>query len=365
MKINIRDIDETQFMCHQHVINGEVCTLVQPQNIAAKWTQQNKHLRSSLWNSDGELISAGFPKFTNLGENPEHFPVPTSLKNTTAVAKVDGSLLIVSKYKGNVILRTRGTTDATRLENGPELEIFKQTILPKLDPLFNNKPTWTGSVLFEWVSPKQKIVISYGDAPNWYLIGCVNHSDYSLVTQFRLDQVAKELELNRPETYSFNSINEIVDLVSKWEGKEGVCLYSKDGQVIHKLKSDWYLIRHRLKDEFRNFERVLDFYLKEGCPSFHEFQAKVAAIVDWEVANQIIGDISTCVDAWKEVQAIIAGMTAFVEPLRLISARKIVADKIISSYGITNRASFCFKIYDGKPLDDKDLKKLFYQVTKS
>jgi hypothetical protein len=74
-----------------------------------------------------------FPNLPILNENPEHFPVPTDLKNSVITDKLDGSLLIVSKYKGNYILRTRGTVDATRLENGYELEIFKQKYLPLLE----------------------------------------------------------------------------------------------------------------------------------------------------------------------------------------------------------------------------------------
>jgi hypothetical protein len=46
-----------------------------------------------------------------------------------SVEKLDGSTLIVSKYNGQYILRTRGTVDASKLANGFELELFKSTIL--------------------------------------------------------------------------------------------------------------------------------------------------------------------------------------------------------------------------------------------
>ena len=133
MKIDLSKIDTTQFMVHQHLLNGEVVHLIQPQFIGCHWTQENKIFRSSLWDNDGNLISAGMPKFVNWGENPDNFPVPQSVKNTIITEKIDGSLLIVSKYKGNVILRTRGTVDATKLDNGYEVEIFKEKYLSKLD----------------------------------------------------------------------------------------------------------------------------------------------------------------------------------------------------------------------------------------
>ena len=109
-------------MVHEHILNGETVSLVQPIHIGGKWTLTNKIFRSSVWDSNGELISAGFPKFTNWGEAPDIFPLPDSLRNATIVEKIDGSLLVVSKWKGHYILRTRGTVDATQLENGMNLK---------------------------------------------------------------------------------------------------------------------------------------------------------------------------------------------------------------------------------------------------
>ena len=368
MKIDVSTVDRTQFMVHEHFLNGEVVYLVQPQHIGTKWTQDNKHLRSVVVNYDGEVISAGFPKFTNWGENPDHFPVPTSLRNCTVMEKLDGSLLIVSKYKGQYILRTRGTVDASTMANGHELELFKDTILKKIDTCLpvDLNGNWHYSILFEWVSPINKIVLNYGDEPDWYLVGVINHHHYMLWSQSRLDEAAQELGLKRPATYTFNDINDLSMLVKSWEKLEGVVVYSKNDQVLHKLKSDWYLIRHRLKDEFSSLEKVLDFYLDSGYPDFHTFQSKIAEVVDWETAKQIVGDISRIVDAKKEVDKIVDAMNSFVNNrLRSLSTRKEQAQLVISSYGETNRASFLFKLLDGKSLGKEEYKKLLFQVLKN
>ena len=37
---------------------------------------------------NGDLISAGFPKFMNWGENPQHFPVPSNLNDVVITEKV-------------------------------------------------------------------------------------------------------------------------------------------------------------------------------------------------------------------------------------------------------------------------------------
>ena len=39
MKIDLDKVDRTQFMVHEHSLNGEIVHLIQPQHIGTKWTQ--------------------------------------------------------------------------------------------------------------------------------------------------------------------------------------------------------------------------------------------------------------------------------------------------------------------------------------
>ena len=364
MKIDIDKVDRTQFMVHHfHSLNGEIVHLIQPQHIGTKWHQDNKHMRSVVVNYEGEVISASFPKFTNYGENTEHFPVPNSLKHCTVVEKLDGSTLIVSKYNGQYILRTRGTVDASTMANGFELELFKSTILSKLQ---DNNDTWNYSVLFEWLSPRNVIVLRYSDEPMWKLIGFIDHTDYSLATQDVLDLMAKKYDLLRPEIYTFTDITDMLQIVDKWQDKEGVCLYSKNGQTIHKIKASKYLLLHHLKSELSSLEKIMDVWLEQGMPDYNTFYNYIFTTFDFELAEQIKGMISRIVDGKKEVNKIVDGMNSFVNNrLRSLPTRKEQAQLVISSYGETNRAAFVFKLLDGKSLGKEEYKKLLFQVLKN
>ena len=363
MKIDISSIDRTQFMVHDHFVGGELVHLIQPQHFGTQWRQDNKHLRSVVVNYEGEVISASFPKFTNWGENPEHFPVPTSLNNCNVVEKLDGSLLIVSKYKGNYILRTRGTVDAYTLSNGYELDIFKEKILSKLH---NDVDTWNYSVLFEWVSPVNKIVLNYGNEPDWHLVGFVNHINYSLAQQDLLDVMAKKYGFDRPPTYTFSGVEDLLKDVDQWKGKEGVVIYSKNDQMLHKVKGAWYLSLHYLKSELSNIEKVLDVWLEQGMPDYQTFYNYIFTTFDFELAEQVKSMISRICDAKKEVDLIVSGMNEFVDNrLRSLPSRKEQAQLVISSYGETNRAAFVFKILDNRPLGKEEYKKLLFQVLKN
>jgi hypothetical protein len=337
--------------------------LVQPKHIGAKWKNDNLHFRSSVWNYNGELISASFPKFFNWSEQPDLSPVPNSLKHCTVVEKLDGSTLIVSKYNGQYILRTRGTVDASTMANGFELELFKSTILNKLQ---DNNDTWGYSIIWEWLSPINKIVLSYGDEPIWKLIGFINHINYSLAQQDMLDAMAKKYDLLRPEIYTFTDISDMLQIVDKWQNKEGVCLYSKNDQVIHKIKASKYLLLHHLKSELSSLEKVLDVWLEQGMPDYQTFYNYIFTTFDFELAEQIKGTISRICDAKKEVDLIVSGMNEFVNNrLKTLPTRKLQAEQVISAYGNTNRASFLFKLLDGKSLGKEEYKKLLFQVLKN
>ncbi len=357
MKIDLDKIDREQFMVHPHQVAGEQVWLVQPEHIGAKFTQWNKIFRSSLWNSNGELISAGMPKFVNWGENPDNFPLPTALEGTNLVTKIDGSLLIVSKYKETLICRTRGTSDASKLNNGHELEILKAKY-PKVFNYASDKY----SILMEWVSPLQKIVIDYGEEPDLYLIGIISHEDYSLYNQKSLDIIATELDIKRPAYYNYGNIPELLEAVRKFEGIEGICLYSSRDSQIHKIKAEKYLLLHRMKSELSSFEKVLDLWFVLNQPDYDTFYQYIVNQFDHELAQQVKNSINIICEAWKECQEIRAGMNSFVEPLKGLT-RKESALKIIAAYGESGRSGMVFQLLDGKNFTNEIWKKLILQIT--
>jgi hypothetical protein len=364
MNYDLSTIDQNQFFVVPHLIAGETVYLVTPQRIGVNWTKENSIFRSSVWNSNGELISGGYKKFVNWGEKPENFPTPNTLHGCTVVEKLDGSLLIVSKYQGQYIIRTRGTVDASKLDNGHEIELFKQQHSLVLN--HDNSATWDHSILFEWTTPTNRIVIDYGAEPSWKLIGLVYHDDYSLAGQDTLDFVANQLNLERPETFTFRSTEELIASVEQWKGKEGVCVYSKSGQEIHKVKGQQYLFLHRMKESLSSIDKVIDVWFSIGKPDYQKFETYITNQFDYELWQQIRGEASKICDAYKQVVQIIDGMKVFVDKTLVpMPTRRQQAERVKSSYGITNRASFVFALLDGKPLDSEQEKKLLYQCLKS
>lgn len=364
MKVDLTKISDKDFILRKDKVGEDLCVLVFPPHIGTKWNKENLIFRSSMWDTEGNPVSLGFRKFFNFHEQPDlsYTPVSTTANGgINVISKLDGSCLILSKYKGKLIARTRGTFFAEGMKNGHELSYLKEKY-PKCFSFKEDTPNY--SLLFEWTSPENIIVIRT-DTPDIKLIGKVYHDDYSLETQDNLDQLAEELEVNRPERFSYSSIQELLDDVSKWQGSEGVCVYSKRDQEIRKIKSEWYLALHRMKSELCNIERVIDLFLNSGYPSYQDFYDLVANTLDYEIAEQARSHLSKTCDAYKEVKKIVSGMHEFVDKVKnKTSDRKNQAEEIISSYGNTNRSGFVFSILDGRELDNKALKKLLFQTIK-
>ena len=248
-------------------------------------------------------------------------------------------------------------------QNGHEIEIFKNEVLPNIEKMYMlSGDTWGYSVIFEWLSPLNVIVLNYGDKPQFKLIGIIHHNTYMMIAQDELDNLAWQHDLQRPETYKFNTIEDLLSTAKALIGKEGYCVYHNNGQSIHKCKGDDYLLKHRFKSQ-ATLENTLDIYFQFNQPSYQEFQAKLVEMFDYECFSMVQGYASLICDAAKQVKQIVDGITNFVSPLK-VKPRKDAAHAILSSYGETGRSAMAFTLLDCKPLSVDQTKKLFWQCLK-
>ena len=261
-------------------------------------------------------------------------------------------------------MRTRGTLSYISLENACDFS-YCLSQLPSVIEWLKLNPHYT--VLCELTTPNLKIVLDYGQTPQFWLVGAVNKNNYSLMPQNELDKLGIQLGIQRPNSFSFNTIEQLLAEVSKWIGREGICLYSNNGQEIHKIKAAKYLFLHRMKSELSSVEKVIDVWISQGYPSYTDFYNYIQTTFDYELAVFCQPQMSKICDAWKIVQQIEAGMKKFVDSIRGLPSRREQALKIISSYGgeTNNRSGMVFTLLDSKPLTSEMYKKLLFQCLKN
>lgn len=358
IKLDIDNIDQENFLIREKVIEGRTCVLVNSKHIAPHWNAQNIIYRASMWDKETLLpVSLGFKKFFNWTERDDLIPPPSSTSNVRLIEKIDGSCLIFSKFQDKFIIRTRGSFSVFDLDNGHEVY-----------QLLNKYPNITKrmmdgfSYLFEWVTPTQRIVIDYGNEPDLYLIGCIDHENYRMLEQAELNKLASHMNVPRPKYFQFNTLEEMLATTDALVGQEGICAYYNYGQSIKKVKSAWYLSLHRMKDKVHLITHVVDIFFIAGMPKYQEFYQYIHDTFDYEIAEMSKGNVSIICDAMKTVNKIIDGMHSFIDKIENLPTRKEQALKIIEAYGNTNRASFVFTLLDKQVLEPDQIKKLLYQV---
>lgn len=362
MRIDLDKIDREQFMVHEHMVAGEPCYLVQPQHIGAQWDEDNLIYRSSLWSAQGEPVSLSYKKHFNWDEKPDIDPAPTSLEGAELMQKIDGSTLLISAYNGELIIRTRGTVDATKMDNGDEIALFKTRYPALFVPYHYSSGPMSGphrhiTMALEWVSPRNQIVIPYPE-PDLYLTGVINHDDYSYWSQNDLDWLAPILGLKRPRRYSFDSVKDMLAAVNDFKGVEGICVYYNRGQSWRKTKASAYLVAHRLKSVMSTLNHVLDYWftLIPRPTTLEAFFAEMEKATDHEIAKMATLHMSRILWADRVVQRGLDMTRYLVEPLKSLSRRDAALD--IQAKHDKHYQAVAFTYLSGREIDDKQRRKL-------
>jgi len=360
LKIQIDNIDKTNFMVHESNFHGETVYLIHPIHFGAKWTKENLIYRSTLVNSDGEIISAGFPKFFNYGEQSDLYPDPAGYNDAFAVEKLDGSLICISKYKDHIIARSRGTVNAyTSLNNGSELYnliMSNNNLLEFLSDYYTTPFT----ILVEWVTPTNQIIIKYKE-PTLYLIGMIVHDTYSLIDQLILDSLSHIINLSRPNKFKFDSLKKLISFVKEFKDKEGICLYFNNSKNIVKIKGDHYLKLHKAKSHMSNIDNIIDIFIELNFPSYDEIFSYFESTFDYEIASFIQPQLFSITNAYKKLLTDIERLKDFMSDIKSLS-RKDAAIIITKTYNGSYLLPLCFNAFNNKILKASNYKKILLHI---
>lgn len=340
------------FLFKDFVIENKNCRQITPRH-NIDWNSENIIFRSSVWDIDSKkLLVAGFKKFWNLEENNSIDSLDLN-NHIEFIHKMDGSCLQVAKINGELIIKTRGTVDAKNsLENGLELEELKKYELLLNNELINSE---NYTILLEWYSPNHVIVERESDKTNFWLIGIVNHTNYSYLSQKDLDSYGNKWNIDRPKRYLYQNLQKALQDVKEWEKGEGVIAYSKDGQKLKKIKSPRYLFLHRMVDSLGTYKRVVDFWLLKNKWSKEEFLAYVEENTSWEAKRTVISYINKLYEEIDYINFRFKVMEDIVEPWRGLprgGAARLIAEMP------KEKRQDAFFVLDKKIPDDKLWKKL-------
>lgn len=352
------------------VIEKDGFRLTIPQHSAAVsnegWSKENLWLRSRVeCIKTGDTISQGFGKFFNLGQGPDGLRIEaetilTAIRNNqrvVATLKYDGSCLIRSVYKDEVMFRTRGSLGYEYHDEAQnEMGVFIDKYPKLLDP------TWQAdkSLLFEWLTPEFQIVIKYEEV-DLRLLGAVDHghrhfSHLRYLTVEELAPIATEGDLTLTEHHTIDSVADWYhfyrDVVDHKE-IEGYVLRLNGEQDLVKIKATPYLTKHGVKSNL-SFKSMVEFWLQHGKETvYHSILGQLESMYDEEVvmwALPFVDNLFVAVEAWEK---------AFDEVATHVDARqhwprKDFAIEMQALYA-EDRSLFALamQLWQDKPVEDK------------
>lgn len=280
------------------------CLWIYPsKDTGTPWTEETLPFRSLIIRKeDGAIVSAGFKKFFNNGESPDIDPLQGDFSSLKFMEKVDGSLLIVSKFEGEVIARTRRSL-VEMLSNGKELAYLADKYPMLLNNDFLNSEHYT--LLFEWVSPANKIIVEYPEI-DLRLLNVVDNRNYSYLSLKRVRDISDVLGISTPRTFTFDSWEEISELMKAETFKEeGFCCYYNKDQSIRKIKGDWYKKVHYLRSSVK-INDVIEHFSSAGFPKLEEFKTLLSSHYDFEcmdIVNNIAEKLTNALDKFEKEMA--------------------------------------------------------------
>lgn len=251
---------------------------------SSDWPAEERPFRSLIVReSDHSIVSSGFPKFFNMGEDHHDSGLlNAALEGDDSVffsEKADGSLAVRSVIDGKIIFRTRGTFDGG--EHGPAMRRVAERRYPiLLDPEFEPDR----SLLFEFVSPNFRIVLPYAE-DDLIFLGAISHETMRLSDLPEMRELADRHGFNLVAIHELpRDPEELVRVVGEWQGKEGVVARCNNGQTLVKLKGADYLARHRIR--FALTARVVrQVCLERQVEKLEDFESYLAEQGgDWELA---------------------------------------------------------------------------------
>ncbi len=300
------------FSFREYQIGGDDVILCCPRPNPPKdcWNKENLILRSLIYRkSDYFPISLSFKKFGNEGENPEVFGSLEGLdiNKLKFSQKMDGSLIAISKpFSGPILVRTRGSHGIDQHETGPE--IWRLVKDYNIEFIFNQFPNLT--LIFEHTTCSRTIVVKY-DKPELTLIGAIRHLDYQLCSQDWLDRLALTYNLKRPRYYQFNSYQEALNSIAKFDSEEGCCAYFNNDQSIIKVKGEWYCRLHSLKASFGSWDKLITEFFISGATDFISFYKYISETFDFEIAQFLIEKINIIADVYIKINIIVKELLVF------------------------------------------------------
>lgn len=200
------------------------------------WNEFLAECRGTIVDEDFNLVSYPFTKIYNYGIE-DHAPVLDDNTKVTAHRKVNGFMVAVTVYRGELLVSTTGTTDSEFVGYAREM---METHSPLADwsMVLGTRDCEGTTFMFECVHPSDPHIVP--EKAGMYILGYRQNVLGSTVGHdpFVLQDLAHSLGCFHPESLTTNMAR--LKQLAKECRHEGYVFYTDEG-VSAKIKSPYYL----------------------------------------------------------------------------------------------------------------------------
>jgi hypothetical protein len=194
------------------------------------WNEHLEECRGLIVDEDFNIVSYPFTKIYNYGIE-KNAPTIASDEMVQAMRKVNGFMVAVTWYKGEILVSTTGSIDSDYVNMAKEL------IAPHIDryrETCSDNPRYT--FMFECVHRNDPHIIP--EKEGMYFLGArIKELGSHIMTSFFLPS-----EFNAEHVESMWAPMEYVKIIAKHVKHEGFVIYAP-GNVATKIKSPYYLVK--------------------------------------------------------------------------------------------------------------------------
>lgn len=302
------------------------------------WNETTLLCRGIVLDDLGNVVINSFPKFFNHAEPDgavEYEKRKAADMDYTVTEKMDGSLIQVTKWKGQIVVSSSGSfTSPQALKATGMIEIL---IRPYVDEVIEEGYTY----LFELIYPENRIVINYGDKVSLVLLAV-----RETATGNELDPRLWHSAFEHVKTVDMN-LSAIENELScaDFINKEGYIVKFADGYRV-KMKYDEYCRLHKIVSGVN--EKFIWEALKDG----QDLETSLAGIPDelFQFVKDTIHKLKMDFDYWERIAK------AMYELAKVYPTRKEQAAFLLKDHKDVAPVVFC--MLDGKKYDDKLWKKV-------
>lgn len=209
-----------------------------------KWNNFNRMCRGLILDlANRKVLAYPFDKFFNLDEMPEtKYNVLEELGAFEVTEKLDGSMLVL--YRDPTTKELRLTTKGSFTSDHG---VYATSIMPQSWQQLGDGLLERYTFVFELISSKFPIVIDYrkkGYTEGLYLIGVRDRYQNIMLPHNQVEAFAIQFGVNPSKTYSFASLDELIDNVKGLTVLEEGYVLRYENRFV-KVKGQSYLAAHR------------------------------------------------------------------------------------------------------------------------